>query len=147
MAKKKIAWVESEPHINDDTRSFIELKKPGVEIELYTHAGAAWENLRTKEYNLIVVNPYLAPGQSYSLPNWGGDYNSVGLDLVGRIKQTDLNKKTPIVVISVDVMEGVRGEEFKQKFLKEGASEVADLRRMTLFEKKTLYSLLEKYLD
>lgn len=71
----------------------------GVEIDVAPTADQALKALAAHpDYCVIVLNPYLAPGERYVPPRGGeDDPNQVGLDLVRRINEC--SPATPIIPI------------------------------------------------
>lgn len=139
---KEIAWIGTDFFNTEVYRETIN-KYLRVNFKEYRDAGAAWRGNAENEFDLIIVEPYLTLG-NYHIEelSWRSNPNLIGLDLVGRIHQ--LNKKTPIIAISV----GHGGEDelgyHPQELFDAGASEVVGLLDTN---PNDFYKIVERYLN
>lgn len=125
----KIAWVDN-THVWSlaHRMELDEFQKLGS-IELFEHADSALEAVTKTAYDLIVVEPVLAPGFNYPIPiPNSGDYGQIGLDLVKRIRAEGPNTQTPLVVIYKaprDKNDGrIYGSVCEEDFRNAGANDV-----------------------
>lgn len=136
--KIKTAWVSG---FSFYERWLIDkLKRKGFNINVFDDAGFALNELESKKYGLIVVNPELSVGKNidekFKLallecrneePNHSYEYDclKIGLYLISRIKlkgDEGINKYTPLVVI--DYFSKFAEDLDKERFIVVGANNV-----------------------
>jgi CheY-like chemotaxis protein len=100
------------------------------QIELFEHADSALDAVTKTAYDLIVIDPRLAPGFNYPKPR-PYDYGLIGLDLVKRIRAEGQNTKTPVVVIYKGSRDRDKGHicdsVYEKDFRNAGANEVISI--------------------
>lgn len=128
----KIAWIDNTPVWSEAHRMIVEEIDKLGSIELFQYADSALEAVTKNAYDLIVVEPVLAPGFNYPIPIPGsGEYGQIGLDLVKRIRAEGENIKTPLIVIYKaprDKNDGrIYGDVYEDDFRNAGANEVISI--------------------
>lgn len=131
MQEKRIALVSPFEVILCTNIAKIGFSRKGISLDHYEHAIEAIEAFNSKKYPLIISTFEVAPGDydrdvdlksvfEQILDN--GSYANVGLHLVRRIKQSDINKDTPIIVADMfDSTEDSLYENVEKRSLEVGA--------------------------
>lgn len=125
-------------HVDDDfpTRDFYRsrLAEQGIRSEDFAHAGPALDALVTRQYDLILLEPKIAPGidvtdsqlrEVWSKARPNSEYWRVGLHLIERAHADGSpNRRTPVVALSVYApeMDGLFPHA-RQRTMEAGASQ------------------------
>lgn len=136
--KIKTAWVSG--FSSCEWGLIDKLKRKGFKISIFDDAGFALNELESKKYELIVVNPELSVGKNidekFKLallecrneePNHSYEYDclKIGLYLISRIKlkgDEGINRYTPLVV--TDYFSKFAEDWNKERFIVVGANNV-----------------------
>ena len=134
----EILWV-----LNSDNAGLVECLAdfvPHVTFRQITHGQPAIDYLVTRPSPLVLIEPWIAPGDNYSDPGFAllmkqkeqlgnPDYYAIGLRVIERVREsTSLNKNAIILVTGLYSPQGstiVPGA--KRRAIKAGANEYFDL--------------------
>ncbi len=97
---KTIAWIDQDLEFTLGYRYAILKKHSETRFIFHQTADAAWRDLTTTPYDLIVMELMLAPGKNSSDYSTDNGLISYSLGLIMKLKETEgLNKNCPIIAI------------------------------------------------
>jgi len=101
---KNAFWIDNYPkESGSGTESYIDALVrtfPETKIETEKYAGEAYRSLQQQMRDIVVINPWLSPGENcpYEPPQgWKENYNIIGIDLAYKIRGID--GKVPIIFL------------------------------------------------
>ncbi|HIH12083.1 TPA: hypothetical protein HA241_07885 [Candidatus Woesearchaeota archaeon] len=102
MTQKTITWIDNYLLETRTYRDKLLQANSGLVIETHRTAGEGYRALQTTMTDVIVINPYLAPGLEIPLPpplpiGWDQNPSLVGFDLVERVRR--ISEQTPIILL------------------------------------------------
>ncbi|HLD72295.1 MAG TPA: hypothetical protein VJA23_01805 [Candidatus Nanoarchaeia archaeon] len=96
MVKKTIAWVDYEPKYVKFYQDGLKNTFPGTEIDHFNTGTDFRTAVKSRPYDLIVMEPIIIPPESDT------DLTQTGLSLVREIRASGHNIETPIVFYTIE---------------------------------------------
>jgi hypothetical protein len=121
--EKNIAWIGYVMQLNPlSTEIKLEL---GRKVDKLRNAETGLEAATTREYPIILVND-IVPAGDLELPNGVevGDGHGIGAYVIRRIRETEINRNTPILVTHCGYFIGYSPEKAAKMYKEAGATEL-----------------------